>query len=127
MPTILIIEDNRTLRENISEFLEIEGYAVVTAKNGKDGFEKAFQIMPDIIVCDLLMPEMGGLELLTKLGSHNTLKNIPLIIYSAKSEKKDILRSKLLGAYDYIIKPSDLEDLLRSIQKYFKSKEIRFS
>jgi len=124
MPTLLIIEDNTTIRENTAEFLEMEGYTVITATNGKDGFEKITQFVPNIIICDLLMPEMGGLELLAKLGNHEHLKTIPLIIYSAKNEKKDIENGLDLGAYDYIVKPSDLEDLLASIRRCLKSSVI---
>ena len=124
MPTILLIEDDCTIRENTAEFLELEGYHTLTATNGKDGFEKIARHIPDLIVCDLLMPEMGGIELLARLGTLKHLKTIPLIIFSAKNEKKDIYKGMLLGAYDYIIKPSDLEDLLASIRKCLKSKEL---
>ncbi|WP_273565724.1 response regulator [Maribacter halichondriae] len=124
MPTILLIEDDCTIRENTAEFLELEGYRTITAVNGKDGFDKIFRHIPDLIVCDLLMPEMGGLQLLAKLGNYKSLKTIPLIIYSAKNEKRDIKNSLELGAYDYIVKPSDLEDLLVSIRRCLQSKLI---
>ena len=117
MPTILLIEDDKTICENTMEILEIEGYTVVTANNGKKGFQKIKHLRPDLIICDILMPEMCGLELLAKLGSHPELKTIPLIFYSARSEKKDIKTGMDLGAYDYIVKPSDLKDLLASIQR----------
>ncbi|GGG43230.1 hypothetical protein GCM10011414_11100 [Croceivirga lutea] len=124
MPTILVIDDNRTIQENTVEFLEMEGFYAITANNGKDGFDKICKYKPDLIVCDLLMPEMGGLELLTKLGSHTELKHIPVIIFSAKSEKMDISKGMDFGAYDYIVKPSDLEDLLASIKKCFQQNQI---
>ena len=124
MPTILLIEDDCTIRENTAEFLELEGYRTITATNGKDGFEKIARNIPDLIVCDLLMPEMGGIELLARLGTHKHLKTIPLIIFSAKNEKNDIYKGMSLGAYDYITKPSDLEDLLASIRKCLKSSEL---
>ncbi|MGB5553375.1 MAG: response regulator [Flavobacteriaceae bacterium] len=117
MPTLLIIEDNRTIRENTSELLEMEGYTVIAANNGKDGFHKISNFRPDLIICDILMPGMDGLELLRKLGLHHELKTIPIIFYSAKNEKKDIKTAMDLGAYDYIVKPSDLNDLIASIQK----------
>lgn len=124
MPSILLIEDNRTICENTAEILEIEGYTVLTATNGKKGFQKICDLRPDLIVCDILMPEMGGLELLSKLGLHNELKTIPVIFYSAKSEKKDIEQGMDLGAYDYIVKPSDLNDLLRSVQKCLHERNL---
>ena len=123
MPTILLIEDDSAIRENTAEFLVLEGFGVITASNGKDGFKKIVTDLPDVIICDLLMPEMHGLELLAKLGSQKQLQKIPVIIFSAKSEKKDIQSGMDLGAYDYIIKPSDLEDLLASIKRCLKSRK----
>ncbi|MBC8767335.1 response regulator [Arenibacter sp. F26102] len=123
MATILIVEDNSTILENTSELLEMEGYAVITATNGKEGFEKILKFLPDLIISDLWMPEMGGFELLKKLGSHPDLKNIPLIFFSARSEKKEIKKGIDLGAYDFIVKPSDLSDLLVSIKNCLLSRK----
>ncbi|RAJ11670.1 response regulator transcription factor [Arenibacter echinorum] len=124
MATILVVEDNRTILENTSELLEMEGYSVITASNGKDGFEKILKSLPDLIVCDIWMPEMDGFELLEKLGTYADLKNIPLIFFSARSEKKDIKKGLELGAYDFIVKPSDLSDLLISIKNCLLSKKL---
>lgn len=123
MPTIVLVEDDRTVCENTAEILEMEGYTVVTASNGKKGFQKIMDLLPDLIICDILMPEMDGLELVGKLGLHSELKTIPVIFYSAKAEKKDIKKAMDLGAYDYIVKPSDLNDLLASIRKCMESIE----
>jgi DNA-binding response OmpR family regulator len=123
MPIILLIEDNRTICENTSEILEMEDYTVVTASDGRMGFQKIIDLLPDLIICDILMPEMNGLELLAKLKSHTDLKTIPFIFYSAKSEKKDIIKGMDLGAYDYIVKPSDLKDLLASVRKCLVEKK----
>lgn len=124
MPIILLIEDNITICENTKEFLDMEGYTVVTASNGHQGFQKIINLRPDLIICDILLPEMDGLALLAKLGVHTELKTIPLIFYSAKSEKKDIKVGMDLGAYDYIVKPSDLKDLLASVQKCLTAKKL---
>lgn len=123
MPLLLLIEDNRTIRENTAELLVMEGYEVITANNGLNGFTKIVDHRPDLIICDVLMPQMGGLELLAKLGLQPELKRIPLVFYSAKSEKKDIQKGMDAGAYDYITKPCELRDLLLSIEKYFKEKK----
>lgn len=123
MPTIVLVEDDRTVCENTAEILEMEGYTVVTASNGKKGFQIIMDLLPDLIICDILMPEMDGLELVGKLGLHSELKTIPVIFYSAKAEKKDIKKAMDLGAYDYIVKPSDLNDLLASIRKCMESIE----
>lgn len=123
MDTILIIEDNHTILENTSEILELEGYSILTAVNGKEGLKKIVEMVPDLIVCDIWMPEMDGFELLKNLGLHATLKNIPLIFFSARSEKKDIRKGMKLGAYDFIVKPSDLTDLLTSIKRCLRSRK----
>lgn len=123
MATIVLVEDNRTVCENTAEILEMEGYTVITASDGIKGFQKIMDLLPDLVICDILMPEMDGLELVGKLGLHSELKTIPVIFYSAKAEKKDIKRAMDLGAYDYIVKPSDLNDLLASIRKCMNSTE----
>ena len=124
MPTILVIEDNRTIRENTVEFLQLEGYSILEAANGKEGYAKIIYHVPDIIVCDILMPELGGLELLEKLATHPECKTIPLIFFSAKSEQKDIEKGMGFGAYDYIVKPSDLTDLLASIRRCLSERAL---
>lgn len=83
MPTLLLIEDNRTILENTAEPLAMEGFAIITANDSSKGFQKIVDYRPDLIICDVLMPEMDGLELLAKLGMHPELKKIPLIFYSA--------------------------------------------
>lgn len=123
MATILLIEDDSTIRENTAELLEMEGYTVIMAANGKIGLELMSKSKPDLIVCDILMPEMNGLELLEKLGLDAKLKTVPLIFFSAKSEKKDIFLGLEKGAFDYIVKPSDLDDLLASIKRCLYQKK----
>lgn len=124
MDTILVVEDNRTILENTSELLEMEGYSVITATNGKEGYSKVLKFLPDLIVSDIWMPEMDGFELLKTLGTHADLKNIPLIFFSARSEKKDIKKGIDMGAYDFIVKPSDLSDLLVSIKNCLQSRKL---
>tara|TARA_R110002049_G_scaffold93395_1_gene230924 strand:- start:471 stop:848 length:378 start_codon:yes stop_codon:yes gene_type:complete len=124
MDTILVVEDNRTILENTSELLEMEGYSVITATNGKEGYSKVLKFLPDLIVSDIWMPEMDGFELLKTLGTHADLKNIPLIFFSARSEKKDIKKGIDMGAYDFIVKPSDLSDLLVSIKNCLLSRKL---
>lgn len=115
--TLLIIEDNRSIRENTKEFLEMEGYEVYSSPNAKTAYDELEIYNPDLIICDIRMPDMDGFEFLEKLGAHQTFKSIPVIFFSAKCEKNDITKGLGLGAYDYIAKPSDLEDLLISIKR----------
>ncbi len=127
MVTILIIDDCNAIRENTAELLELEGFHVITASNGKEGYEKVVQYVPDLIVCDILMPEMDGFEVLKKLGAHPKFKTIPLIFFSAKSEKKEIIKGLELGAYDYIVKPSELNDLISSIKRFIADRNLSIS
>ncbi|WP_456378352.1 response regulator [Lutibacter sp.] len=113
MKTILIIEDDIVLRETTAEILELENYKVVTAPNGKRGVEQARIMLPDLILCDIMMPEMDGYELLEKLSKEEQTKRIPFIFMSAKTEIKDVRKGMDLGADDYLTKPVS-EDLLLS-------------
>ncbi len=124
MPSILLIEDNHTILENTAELLEMEGYTIITATDGMDGYQKIGSERPDLIVCDILMPQMDGIELLGRLATDPKLKTIPLILYSAKSEKSDIKMGMDLGAYDYIVKPTDLNNLVASVQKCLRDRRL---
>ncbi len=122
MRTILIIEDNRTILENTTEILSLEGYDVLTATNGKKGLEKMHTLIPDLIICDLLMQEMDGFELLLEVGKNPKFSKIPVIFFSAKTEKKDIKKALDAGAVDYIIKPFELDDLVKTIKRCLKNR-----
>jgi len=117
MIRILIIEDDKSIRENTAELLELEGYIALTATNGYTGLEKIKLQLPDLIICDLRMPEMDGFTLLRQLGEDSRYKRIPFIFFSAKSEKLEIQNGLDAGADDYLIKPFEFEDLLKSIEK----------
>lgn len=117
MSKILIIEDDATIRGNTAELLQLEGYVVSSASDGKKGLEKIKHAPPDLILCDLLMPEMDGYALLKYLGKQPELKGIPFVFFSAKSDKADIGSGLSAGADDYLVKPFELEELLASIEK----------
>lgn len=116
MKKVLIIEDDEVLRENISELLEIAGYSVLSAENGRAGIEMAIKNSPDIILCDIIMPELNGYEVLEKLNKRKVTNRIPFIFLTAKSDQREIRRGMNLGADDYITKPFLEEDLLKSIE-----------
>lgn len=124
MIRILIIEDDSTIRENTAELLELEGYSALTASNGRAGLEKIMNHLPDLILCDLRMPEMDGFTVLKHLGEHPNLKRIPFIFFSAKSEKVEVNKGMDAGADAYLTKPFELEDLLASIEKCLKEKRL---
>ena len=112
MKTILLIEDNKDILENLTEFFEMEGFKILTAVNGKEGFELAKNSMPDLIICDFLMPEMNGHEVLQALVSNGKTHKIPFIFSTSMSEKVDKEKALRLGADEYIVKPFDLDTLL---------------
>ena len=116
MKTVLLIEDDRALRENTEELLELSGYSVLTAPNGKIGIEKAKQKLPDIIICDIMMPEVDGYGVLENLSNAPETQHIPFIFLSAKTEHKEIRRGMDLGADDYLTKPFDEDDLISAIE-----------
>jgi DNA-binding response OmpR family regulator len=113
---ILLIEDNPEVRENTNEILELAGYHVVTAPNGKIGVEVAQNEKPDLIVCDIMMPELDGYGVLHILGKNTETASIPFIFLTAKTEKTDIRKGMNLGADDYLTKPFDDKELLEAIE-----------
>lgn len=116
MKTILLIEDDTALRENTAELLELANYRVMTAANGTSGISAAKENLPDIIICDIMMPEADGYEVLEVLSHHPETSHIPFIFLSAKTEHKEIRRGMNLGADDYLTKPFEEEDLLSAIE-----------
>lgn len=116
MKKILLIEDNPEVRENTSEILELAGYKVVTAPNGKIGVEQAQAEKPDLIICDIMMPELDGFGVLHILSKKDETAGIPFIFLTAKTEKTDIRKGMNLGADDYLTKPFDDTDLLNAIE-----------
>ena len=116
MKKVLLIEDDSTLRENTAELLELEHYKVITAMDGKEGLTKAKQELPDIIVCDIMMPILDGYGVLEGLSKYEKTKFIPFIFLSAKTERKDVRKGMNLGADDYITKPFEEEELLTALE-----------
>ncbi|GBF20222.1 MULTISPECIES: response regulator [Arenibacter] len=124
MKTILLIEDDRALRENTEELLELSGYSMITAPNGKIGIQMAKEKLPDIIVCDIMMPEVDGYGVLKELSSNDKTKHIPFIFLSAKTEHKEIRKGMDLGADDYLTKPFEEEDLINAIESRLAKVEL---
>ena len=116
MKKLLIIEDDKILRETTAEILELENYEVFCAANGAEGIELAHNKLPDLIICDIMMPGMDGYEVLELLSNNNKTKHIPFIFMSAKTELKEIRKGMDLGADDYLTKPVEEELLLSAIE-----------
>lgn len=117
MTKILVIEDEETVRENILELLDAEGFDAIAAENGRIGLVRAQQHLPDLILCDIRMPEMDGYGVLTALRSEQITARIPFIFLSAKAAKTDLSLGMDLGATAYITKPFTLTELLDTIEQ----------
>ncbi len=109
---ILIIDDSQTILKVVSEMLKNNGFRVSTASNGKEGLEKALNEHIDAIILDKIMPEMDGNEVLEKLKNNPATKKIPVMMLTALSNIMEISKSLEMGAYDYIVKPFDNDNLL---------------
>lgn len=114
--TILVIEDNEEVRENLEEILELYGYTVVLAEDGKVGVEKAIEHQPDLILCDVMMPRLDGFGVLNILSKKPETASIPFIFLTAKAEKADFRRGMNLGADDYVTKPFYKDELLSVVE-----------
>lgn len=116
MKKILLIEDDAVLRDNTAELLELLNYQVEVAANGKIGVEKAKNETPDIIICDIMMPQLDGYGVLEQLGKDSHTQNIPFIFLSAKTERQDVRKGMNMGADDYITKPFSEDELVSAIE-----------
>ncbi|MCC9135127.1 response regulator [Pontibacter silvestris] len=124
MKKILLIEDNQEIRENTSEILALANYKVIEAEHGRAGVELAKKELPDLIVCDIMMPQLDGYGVLHMLSKNPVTASIPFIFLTAKSEKEDFRKGMNLGADDYLTKPFDDVELLDAIEIRLKKSEI---
>ncbi len=121
---ILLIEDDQIVRDNTAEILQLANYEVLTAENGKLGLEKASVYKPDLIICDILMPELDGYGVMQIVMRNKDLQRIPIIFMSAKTKHEDIRKGMDLGASDYITKPFEESELLSAVATRLKRKAI---
>jgi|SRR4029079_12750772 len=126
MKKILVIEDNTEIRENTVEMLELNNYKVFSAKNGNIGFQLAKKNKPDVILCDMMMPDTDGREFLQLAKNHVIVRKIPLIFFSAGSPLPDIKKKLIKEADDFLEKPFSEEDLLHAIERALKKPMINF-
>ncbi|MBL7897868.1 MAG: response regulator, partial [Crocinitomicaceae bacterium] len=117
---IALIEDNHEMRENIQEILELANYTVYSAENGKKGVDVIKQHKPDLILCDIMMPELDGYGVLYMVSKNPETASIPFIFLTAKSEKDDFRKGMNMGADDYLTKPFEDTELLDAIEKRLK-------
>ncbi|WP_026898168.1 response regulator [Daejeonella oryzae] len=114
--TVLLIEDNQDIRESTAEILDLADYKVYTAENGKKGVELAQIHLPDIILCDIMMPELDGYGVLYLVNKNPQTSDIPFIFLTAKAERTDFRKGMEMGADDYLTKPFDDMELLNAIE-----------
>lgn len=123
MKKILLIEDNAEMRENTAEILELANYKVITAPNGKEGVRLAQTEHPDLIISDIMMPELDGYGVLHMLSKDAATASIPFIFLTAKAEKSDYRKGMGLGADDYLTKPFDDMELLHAVETRLRKAE----
>lgn len=116
MNTILIIEDDEQTRDNLQTILEMEGFRALTAANGRAGLETARRDHPDLILCDVMMPELDGHGVLRELRACRETAVIPFIFLTARGERKDQRQGMELGADDYLTKPASVDEVLRAVR-----------
>ena len=127
MKKILVIEDEPEMRRNLATILKLEKFTVVQAENGRAGIDLARKESPDLILCDVMMPEMDGHAVLKALRADAKLVTTPFIFLTAKGEKADFRSGMDLGADDYLTKPVAKADLLGAIEARFRRNEQQLS
>lgn len=120
MKKVLIVDDEQDIVESLKFVLEAEGYECHTALNGEEGLGSAKELMPDLIILDIMMPKMNGYKISRLLKFDNKYKNIPIIMLTARSQEEDKLIGSETGANEYITKPFDLEYVVSKVNQYLK-------
>lgn len=117
MKTVLVIEDNYEILENTVEILELEGFKVIQAHNGNEGIQMARKHLPDIILCDIMMPVADGYQVLAAIMNSDETKDIPFVFLTASVERKEVQAGFDMGAKGYIRKPFETEELIQTINE----------
>jgi len=120
---ILIVDDEPNIVQTLQDRLEMNDYNVVTACNGKEGLDQAIQEQPDVVLLDVIMPVMDGLEMLEALRKEPACESVSVVMLTARSQTQDIARANACGIEDYIVKPFDLSELLEKIESIIESRK----
>ncbi|NDJ62743.1 MAG: hybrid sensor histidine kinase/response regulator [Chloroflexi bacterium] len=112
---ILVVEDAQSLRKDILEMLSFEGFEVIGAENGKEGVEQAYKQLPNLIICDIMMPVMDGFQVLHELRKNPVMATVPFIFLTARTDRVDHRKGMNLGANDYLTKPFTVSELLATV------------
>ncbi|MFH1618639.1 MAG: response regulator [bacterium] len=116
MYTILIIDDEADMLDLMATLLRQEGYAVITAENGLEGVKKAKELLPSLVLADIHMPVMDGLEACRQIKSDETTKNIPVVMLTVAGQMSEIQKAMMYGAKTYVTKPCPREQILKVIE-----------
>lgn len=127
MKKILVVEDEDIIRKMVIDILTRNGYKPVGAENGKAGIDMAFSEMPDMIICDVMMPGADGYEVLKKLQKNKSTASIPFIFITAKADRLEVRKGMESGADDYITKPFTDDELVRAIKIQFRKAAYKYS
>lgn len=122
---ILVIEDDKLSRKNLVRILQAEAFKPIGAENGRIGIQLAIEQKPDLIICDIMMPDLDGYEVLKVLRQASNTVIIPFIFLTAKTERVDMRQGMNLGADDYLMKPFEIDELLKAINTRLQREEIR--
>ncbi|MCB2154161.1 response regulator [bacterium] len=128
MKHILVIDDERDVLEVVRSVLKTKGYKIRTAESGEDGLRMAEDDRPDMIICDLMMPKVSGLEVIKRLKKHQRLRTVPIVVLSAvgsDDDRPDTYWAKGLGVDEYVAKPFDPLDLLGRVEYIFRRQDYR--
>jgi CRP-like cAMP-binding protein/CheY-like chemotaxis protein len=126
MIKIIIIEDNEDIRENVVEILQLANYEVFEAKNGSIGLEIILANKIDLILCDIMMPQLDGYGVLNRLNKNPETANIPFVFLTAKDKRIELRKGMEMGADDYLTKPFNDRELLQAIESRLKKKELQY-
>jgi len=125
MKTILVIEDQPVMRHKTVTILKMEGYEVLDAANGAEGIRLAHEELPDLILCDIMMPDRDGYAVLQAVRTNKITATTPFIFFTAKGEKGDLRAGMNLGADDYLVKPTPRAELLEALEARFERQRLQ--
>ncbi|MCC6254687.1 MAG: response regulator, partial [Ignavibacteriaceae bacterium] len=126
METILFIEDDTALRENLGKILSLNNYYPLLAETGIKGLQVAKKMLPDLIICDIMLPDIDGYQILSELSNNKETSTIPFIYLTAKAEMSDLRKGMNLGADDYLTKPLKTKEVLKAIRLRLDKKKKFF-
>ena len=121
---VLLVDDDPVILKLLQVNFEMEGYTVLTANDGVEGLDKARAERPDVVILDIMMPRMDGLEVTRELKGDDATKEMPILLLSAKAQASDIQIGREVGADDYLTKPFDPLELLERVSEILKSRPI---